>query len=235
MNGFILGEGRTTPSCPYCRCYDHVGHAENCEFASERTAREQAERRLASHTDWYQQRFNRLRRWVKEEVEPLSEEVANRYFSICANGSADPHESPDWRDTMHGLTVRAKQANRLALEAEAKLQATAASIIAEASAALDAVGAPVAIADARGESVPLSLAQRVERLGAEVERLRVALEKVAAAPQLLDACEAAVRGSVRDGRCVFCGGNQTEYVCHLDDCEIVALLAAIHAAQRKGK
>ena len=124
-----------------------------------------------------------------------------------------------------------EQADRRATEAEAKLKA-AAHLVAETYAALDAAGAPVAIADARGDSVPLSLAQRVERLGAEVGRLRAALEKVAAAPQLLEACEAAVRGRVRDGRCVFCGGNQTEYECHLDDCEIVALLAAIHAAGR---
>jgi hypothetical protein len=61
-------------------------------------------------TDWYQQRFNRLRRWVKEEVEPLSEEAAHRYFAICANGSPAPHESADWRETLHGLTLERDQA-----------------------------------------------------------------------------------------------------------------------------
>lgn len=27
---FILEDGRTTPSCPFCRRYDHAGHAANC-------------------------------------------------------------------------------------------------------------------------------------------------------------------------------------------------------------
>jgi hypothetical protein len=61
-------------------------------------------------TDWYQQRFNRLRRWVEEEVKPISEEAAHRYFAICANGSPAPHESADWRETMHGLTLERDQA-----------------------------------------------------------------------------------------------------------------------------
>ena len=71
-------------------------------------AREEVERLRKDHersTDWYQQRFNRLRRWVKEEVEPLSEDVARRYFAICANGSPSPHESADWQETMHGLKL----------------------------------------------------------------------------------------------------------------------------------
>lgn len=67
---------------------------------------------LARQTDWYQQRFNRLRRWVKEEVEPLSQEVAHRYFSICANGSPAPHESADWTETMHELNLRLEQAEQ---------------------------------------------------------------------------------------------------------------------------
>lgn len=71
-----------------------------------------AEERAERSTDWYQQRFNRLRRWVNEEVKPLSVEVANRYFCIVANGSAAPHESADWRETMHGLTVQRDQAQR---------------------------------------------------------------------------------------------------------------------------
>lgn len=61
-------------------------------------------------TDWYQQRFNRLRQWVKEEVEPLSKEVAHRYFAICANGSPAPHESADWQETMHALRLERDQA-----------------------------------------------------------------------------------------------------------------------------
>lgn len=68
--------------------------------------------RLGQQTDWYQQRFNRLRRWVEEEVRPLSQEVAHRYYAIVANGSPAPHESADWRETMHGLTLRAESAER---------------------------------------------------------------------------------------------------------------------------
>ena len=64
--------------------------------------------RLEKQTDWYQQRFNRLRRWVNEEVKPLSEEVAHRYFSICANGSPAPHESADWSNTLHEYRLRAE-------------------------------------------------------------------------------------------------------------------------------
>lgn len=78
---------------------------------------ERERQRLQQSTDWYQQRFNRLRRWVKEEVEPLSAEVAHRYFSICANGSPAPHESADWTNTMHGLAVRAEVSERRLSEA----------------------------------------------------------------------------------------------------------------------
>lgn len=68
--------------------------------------------RLTQQTDWYQQRFNALRAWVNNEVRPLSAEAAHRYFAICANGSPVPHEQADWRDTLHGLTLRAEQAER---------------------------------------------------------------------------------------------------------------------------
>lgn len=73
---------------------------------------EKGERRLSAQTDFYQQRFNTLWTWVNSEVRPLSEDVANRYFSIVANGSPAPHERADWRDTLHGLTLRAEQAER---------------------------------------------------------------------------------------------------------------------------
>ena len=73
---------------------------------------EKGERRLSEQTDFYQQRFNTLWTWVNSEVRPLSEDVANRYFSIVANGSPAPHERADWRDTLHGLTLRAEQAER---------------------------------------------------------------------------------------------------------------------------
>lgn len=68
--------------------------------------------RVERQTDWYQQRFNRLRKWVTEEVEPLSKEVAHKYFSICANGSPAPHESADWTNTMHELKLRLEQAEQ---------------------------------------------------------------------------------------------------------------------------
>ncbi len=71
--------------------------------------RDEAQKRLERQTDWYQQRFNRLRRWVEEEVRPLSGEVATRYYAICANGSPAPHESADWRDTMHSLRLELDQ------------------------------------------------------------------------------------------------------------------------------
>ena len=69
-------------------------------------------RKLEQQTDWYQQRFNALRQWVNSEVRPLSEEAAYRYFAIVANGSPAPHEQADWRETMHGLTMRAERAER---------------------------------------------------------------------------------------------------------------------------
>jgi polyhydroxyalkanoate synthesis regulator phasin len=64
---------------------------------------ERLKKRVESQTDWYQQRFDTLRVWVNNEVKPLSEEVAHRYFSICANGSPAPHEDGEWKDTLHVL------------------------------------------------------------------------------------------------------------------------------------
>jgi hypothetical protein len=83
---------------------------------------ETAYRKLERSTDWYQQRFNALRKWVKEEVEPLSSEVAHRYFAIVANGSPSPHESADWQDTIHGLTLRAEKAEQERDEARAEVE-----------------------------------------------------------------------------------------------------------------
>jgi chromosome segregation ATPase len=95
-------------------------------LATERDeARAEVERlktRLARSMDWYQQRFNRLRQWVKDEVDPLSDEVARRYFSICANGTPSPHESADWRDTMHGLSLARDAAIRERDEARAEVE-----------------------------------------------------------------------------------------------------------------
>lgn len=73
---------------------------------------EQSYRRLERSIDFYQQRFNALRTWVKGEVEPLSRDVAQRYFAIVANGSPAPHEGADWRETIHGMTLRAERAER---------------------------------------------------------------------------------------------------------------------------
>ena len=58
--------------------------------------------------DWFQHRFNVLRKWVKDEVEPLSEQVAHRYWNIVANGSPSPLESADWQDTLHYARVQAE-------------------------------------------------------------------------------------------------------------------------------
>jgi len=82
--------------------------------------------RLDQQTDWYQQRFNCLRQWVEKEVRPLSKEVARRYYAIVANGSPSPHESADWRETMHGLTLRAARAERERDEARAEVSRLAA-------------------------------------------------------------------------------------------------------------
>ena len=89
-------------------------------FEELQTARKEALDRLEKQTDWYQQRFNRLRRWVEEEVRPLNEGIAIRYYSICANGSPAPHESADWSNTLHDLSLRLEQAklqiNKIKLE-----------------------------------------------------------------------------------------------------------------------
>jgi len=81
-----------------------------------------AEAELGRSTDWYQQRFNRLRRLVDEEVRPLSPEVANRYYAIVANGSPAPHERADWTNTMHGLTLRAEWAESSLAAAKKRIE-----------------------------------------------------------------------------------------------------------------
>lgn len=75
--------------------------------------------RLEKSTDWYRQRFNRLRKWVKEEVEPLSADAARRYYAICANGSPAPHESADWTDTLHAARLERDAAIARVKELEA--------------------------------------------------------------------------------------------------------------------
>lgn len=95
--------------------------------------RDAALARVEQQTDWYQQRYNRQRRWVEEEVRPLSVEVAHRYYAIVANGSPAAHESADWTDTMHGMRLRLEAAERqrdAALERERRWQRIA-RIVAE--------------------------------------------------------------------------------------------------------
>lgn len=75
-------------------------------------------KRIESNTDWYQQRFDRLRAWVLNEVKPLSEDVAHRYFAIVANGSPAPHESADWTNTMHSCKLKLERAEKRTAELE---------------------------------------------------------------------------------------------------------------------
>ena len=89
------------PPCPECAAL----RAEVAQLAVLTRERDEWKVRVGRQTDWYQQRFNRLRRWVDEEVRPLSAETATRYFAICANGAPAPHEDADWRGTMHSLTM----------------------------------------------------------------------------------------------------------------------------------
>lgn len=101
--------------------HDYVCDYEICSAASGDPL-EESYRRLERQTDWYQQRFDALRNWVKREVEPLSHDVAHRYWAIVANGSPAPHESADWKNTMHGLRLRAEQAERERDEARAEIK-----------------------------------------------------------------------------------------------------------------
>jgi hypothetical protein len=81
-------------------------------YHAEQQRRREAEATMERNTDWHQQRYSALRKWVNEEVRPLSEEAARRYFAICANGSPAPHEAADWSETMHGLRLRAEHVER---------------------------------------------------------------------------------------------------------------------------
>lgn len=85
--------------------------------------RDELYKRIERQTDWYQQRFNALRKWVESEVRPISEEACKRYYAICANGAPSPHESAEWQDTLHGLTLRAERAESSLSKAHAQLKA----------------------------------------------------------------------------------------------------------------
>lgn len=102
---------------------DRISHFADCPNAKIVQERDEAVRSKQFSADWYGQRFQRLRRWVNEEVKPLSEDVARRFFAICANGAADPYEPHEWRDTIHGQTLRAEQAERERDAALAMLEA----------------------------------------------------------------------------------------------------------------
>ena len=73
---------------------------------------EQAYLRLERSTDWHEQRYAAVRAWVESEVRPLSEDVARRYYSVVANGTPCPYQPADWSSTVHGLTLRAENAER---------------------------------------------------------------------------------------------------------------------------
>ena len=51
---------------------------------------------------WYGLRFDRLREWVKD----LPEEKQHEYFSIVANGTASPFESPVYSQTLNSQRHR---------------------------------------------------------------------------------------------------------------------------------
>lgn len=116
--------------CDECKDYEHFEKMYSDELSKLSVRLEAAEDRLEKSTDWYQQRFSRLRTWVEDEVRPLSSDVARRYYAICANGSPAPHESADWTDTMHALRLRAEQAERKVAENAARLAAAEAVIAA---------------------------------------------------------------------------------------------------------
>lgn len=68
--------------------------------------RDRLQKRFDHHRDWNQQRYDAVRKWVDEEVKPLSGDVATRYFSIVANGSPSPYEQADWTNTLHAREIR---------------------------------------------------------------------------------------------------------------------------------
>lgn len=101
--------------CPECRFIeDEYAKADSDDLTRDGLLLALAANKVAHNKsiDWYQQRFKAIRKWVDTEVRPRSEEVANRYFAIAANGSPAPHERADWSETMHDLTLRAEQAER---------------------------------------------------------------------------------------------------------------------------
>lgn len=51
-----------------------------------------AQRRLLQIQEFYHLRFQALRKWVKEEVQPALPEAAERYWNIVANGKPSAYE-----------------------------------------------------------------------------------------------------------------------------------------------
>lgn len=116
---------------------------------------EEATRSMEFHLDWYKTRFERLRKWVSEEVQPLS--VRDRFFAIMANGTAAPHERPAYVETLHALRVDVGLLTKRVEELEA-----------------ERAPAPEATLARMREGV-----QRIAGLEAEVTRLRAEAATVA--------------------------------------------------------
>lgn len=88
---------------------------------AERRANE-LQSRFDHHRDWNQQRYNALRKWVQNEVRPLSDSVADRYFAIVANGGPSPYEQADWTGTLHVANLQRDAALAKLTEAEKELE-----------------------------------------------------------------------------------------------------------------
>jgi hypothetical protein len=56
--------------------------------------------------DWYEQRFRALRKWLLEEVAPLSKEAADHYFAIVANGKPTPTSVSDWSAELRATKMK---------------------------------------------------------------------------------------------------------------------------------
>jgi hypothetical protein len=71
---------------------------------------------------WYSTRFERLREWVLKEVQPLSEEVARRYFSIVANGVAEG-EQPSYAQLHNHMVHQLEELRASTQKAHRRAQA----------------------------------------------------------------------------------------------------------------
>lgn len=78
--------------------------------------------RMESSNYWYATRFERLWHWAHNEVKPLSEKVAKRYFDIVANGGT-MDEPPTYAQQMNTLRWERDSARRDLQKAEKELAA----------------------------------------------------------------------------------------------------------------